>query len=387
MENNTMQSSIELAEGFNPFGDDAPQVQTQIKADESPVLENTNTQVVEPQVETNVQVQEPNPVNTFDPNEFVRERFGFESVEEAEEQIKKFKESEKNVNFDFSNDLSRTLFDAIKEGKADEVYEVLSQQKKIDKLTTSELTPDLAIDIIKTNLQSKYKDLTPDEVDLLFYDNYYFPAKPEKDDYDSDEDYEKKVNTWQSQVDYIEKKMMIDAKVIRPELSKLKQDIVLPDIYGFEEAEANAQVQKQQLQQLRSVYESTLNSEFNSFNGYNVTVKDEDVEMPISFNVAEDERVKMKEILSDFDTENYFDGRWFNEDGKPKVQQIMSDIYLLENFPKILQKVGNEAASQRLAAHLKRSGNISINQPMPQGKASESANSTMDALANWAFSS
>jgi len=382
-----MQSSIELAEGFNPFGDDAPQVQTQIKADESPVLENTNTQVVEPQVETNVQVQEPNPVNTFDPNEFVRERFGFESVEEAEEQIKKFKESEKNVNFDFSNDLSRTLFDAIKEGKADEVYEVLSQQKKIDKLTTSELTPDLAIDIIKTNLQSKYKDLTPDEVDLLFYDNYYFPAKPEKDDYDSDEDYEKKVNTWQSQVDYIEKKMMIDAKVIRPELSKLKQDIVLPDIYGFEEAEANAQVQKQQLQQLRSVYESTLNSEFNSFNGYNVTVKDEDVEMPISFNVAEDERVKMKEILSDFDTENYFDGRWFNEDGKPKVQQIMSDIYLLENFPKILQKVGNEAASQRLAAHLKRSGNISINQPMPQGKASESANSTMDALANWAFSS
>jgi hypothetical protein len=387
MENNTMQSSIELADGFNPFGDDAPQVQTQVKADESPVLDNTNTQVVETQVETNVQVQEPNPVNTFDPNEFVRERFGFESVEEAEEQIKKFKESEKNVNFDFSNDLSRTLFDAIKEGKSDEVYEVLLHQKKIDRLTTSELTPDLAIDIIKTNLQSKYKDLTSEEVDLLFYDNYYFPAKPEKDDYDSDEDYEKKVNTWQSQVDYIEKKMMIDAKVIRPELSKLKQDIVLPDIYGFEQAEVNAKVQKQQLEQARSVYESTLNSEFNSFNGYSVTVKDTEVEMPITFNVAEDERVKMKEILSDFDTENYFDGRWFNEDGKPKVQQIMSDIYLLENFPKILQKVGNEAASQRLAAHLKRSGNISINQPSPQGTPTESANSTMDALANWAFSS
>lgn len=383
MENNTMQSSIELADGFNPFGDDAPQVQPQVKADESPVLDDTS--VVEPTVET----QEPTQTstNTFDPNQFVKERFGFESVEEAEEKIKKFKESENNVNFDFSNNLSRTLFDAIKEGKADEVYEVLSQQKKIDRLTTSDLTPDLAVDIIKTNLQSKYKDLTSDEVDLLFYDNYFFPAKPEKDDYDTDEDYEKKLGTWQSQVDYVEKKMMIDAKVIRPELSKLKEDIVLPDIYGFEQAERMQQQEQVALSQARSVYESTLNSEFNSFNGFNVVVKDEDVEMPISFNVAEEERVKMKEVLSDFDTENYFDGRWFNEDGKPKVQQIMSDIYLLENFPKILQKVGNEAASQRLAAHLKRSGNISINQTSPQGTPKENPNSAMDALANWAFSS
>ena len=108
------------------------------------------------------------------------------------------------------------VFDAIKEGKSDEVYEVLLHQKKIDRLTTSELTPDLAIDIIKTNLQSKYKDLTSEEVDLLFYDNYYFPAKPEKDDYDSDEDYEKKVNTWQSVLhcDFLCSKMLLDSNWI-----------------------------------------------------------------------------------------------------------------------------------------------------------------------------
>ena len=387
METTTVQPSIEFEAGFNPFSDDAPQVQTKIKADESLVLEDKK--VLEDEVKPSVETQQSTETNTntFDPNQFVKERFGFESVEEAEEKIKKLKETENNVNFDFSNNLSRTLFDAIKEGKADEVYEVLSQQKKIDRLTTSELTPDLAVDIIKTNLQSKYKDLTPDEVDLLFYDNYFFPAKPEKDDYDSDEDYEKKLSTWQSQVDYVEKKMMIDAKVIRPELSKLKEDIILPDIYGFEQAERIQQQEQAALAQARSIYESTLNSEFNSFNGFNVLVKDEDVEMPISFNVAEEERIKMKEVLSDFDTENYFDGRWFNEDGKPKVQQIMSDIYLLENFPKILQKVGNEAASQRLAAHLKRSGNISINQTSPQGTPKENPNSAMDALANWAFSS
>ena len=60
--------------------------------------------------------------------------------------------------------------------------------------------------------------------------------------------------------------------------------------------------------------------------------------------------------------------RWFNEDGNPKVQQIMADKYLLENREKIFSKIANEAASQRLLAHLKKTGNININQtPTPQG--------------------
>ena len=126
--------------------------------------------------------------------------------------------------------MSKTLFDAIKEGKTDDVYQILNQQKRLDKLISNELTPDLAVDIIKTNIQNKYKDLTSDEVDLLFYDQYFVPSKPEQSYDESDEDYATKVKTWQSQVDYLDKKMMIEAKVIRPELTKLKSELKLPDI-------------------------------------------------------------------------------------------------------------------------------------------------------------
>jgi len=281
------------------------------------------------------------------------------------------------------------LFNAIKEGKTEEVYEILNQQKRLEKLTTGDIDATLAVDIIKTNIANKYKDLNADEVDLLFYENYYTPAKPEQGYDESDEDYGQKVKTWESQVEYAQKKMIIDAKVYRPELAKLKSELVLPDIYKEAERtaeyEAQSQEEAQYMQQSRSIYEKTLNSDFNSFSGFNVSVKDEEVEIPISFNVGEDERLSIKNDLNDFDSDSYFEGRWFTEDGTPKIQQIMADKYLLENRDKILQKVANEAASQRLLAHLKKSGNVNLNPTTPQGTATPNPNAQMDSLADWAF--
>lgn len=384
-----MSAPIELAEGYDPFSEDVyvPPAQPQVEV--APTVNSEEAQPAvqaEPSTEQQVQpeVQQTQEQQTFDPNQFVRERFGFESVEEAEEQFKRVREQQ-TPEFDFENETSRNLFAAIKEGKTDEIFDILNRQKKLESLTNSEINANIAAEIIKTNIENKYKDLSKEEVDILFYDNYNFPAKPEQSYDETEEDYNARVQNWQSQIEFIEKRMIIDAKVIRPELEKLKSDIKLPDVYGFDQLQAESQEEYENLQQARQIYEQTLNSEFNNFNGFNVSVKDEDVEIPIAFNVAEDERVRMKETLSDFDSDNYFGERWFNEDGKPKVQQVMSDIYILENFNKILQKVANEAASQRLVAHFKKSGNVTINNPTPQGQPQQNPNALMDSLADWAF--
>ena len=355
LENQNMSAPIKLAEGYNPFGDEVFVQQAQPAVDVAPTAtdEQQSAQVA-PQEENKPQEQPPAASGTtFDPNQFVKEKFGYDSVEQAEEEFKKFKE--KPSDFEFKDNVSKTLFDAIKEGKADDVYDILNQQKRLEKLTTSELTSDLAAEIVKTNISNKYKNLSPDEVDLLYYDQFFVPLKPEQGYEESDEDYTLKVKQWQSQSDYIEKKLMIEAKVIRPELEKLKSEIKLPDIYNEAGLEAQSQAEFEVMQQARSIYENTLNSDFQSFNGFNVSVKDEDVEIPISFNVGEDERLAMKNDLADFDSDSYFENRWFSEDGKPKVQQIMADKYLLENREKIFSKIANEAASQRLLAHLKKS--------------------------------
>lgn len=387
MPDNNPAAPIQLADGYNPFADDAQPAQQIQPVEVAPT--NTEAQApVETQVPVETQaetVSESAVAPSFDPNQFVREKFGFESVEEAEEQLRRVKDF-KEPEFNFENDISKTLFDAIKEGKTDEVYEILNQQKRLEKLTTADVDANLAVDIIKTNLANKYKELNSDEIDLLFYEQYYTPQKPEQGYDESDEDYSQKLKAWQSQVDYAERKMIIDAKVYRTDLAKLKADIKLPDISREAEREAESQEEFEMQLAARSIYERTLDSQFQSFNGFNVSVKDGDVEIPISFNVGDDEKVAIKNDLSDFDSDSYFGDRWFNEDGTPKVQQIMADKYLLENREKIFSKIANEAASQRLLAHLKKTGNININQPTPQGIPTPSADAERDRLAAWAFS-
>jgi hypothetical protein len=388
MPENQMSAPIELAEGYDPFSEDVYVPQTQPQVEVAPTVNNEPAEAVqETEVETQqVQPEVQNPVEqTFDPNQFIRERFGFESVEEAEQEFKKLKET-KEPEFNFENETSRTLFNAIKEGKTDEVYEILNQQKKLEKLTTAELNSEIALDIIKTNYANKYKELDAEEIDLLIYENYFVPSKPEQGYGESDEDYAQKLKAWENQAQYAEKRMIMDAKIARPELAKLKSEIKLPEFRNETSQDEFSQEEIEITQQARSVYEKTLDSEFQNFNGFSVSVKDEDVEIPITFNVAEDEKLAMKNELEDFDSDSYFGERWFNEDGKPKVQQIMADKYLLENYSKIMQKVANEAASQRLLAHLKKSGNITLNNTTsPQGQPQQNPNALMDSLADWAF--
>jgi hypothetical protein len=386
-ENTDMSAPITLAEGYNPFSDEnVPQVQPAVEVAPTATDEPNNDQQ-STQVEQQNETQESTPSTSFDPNQFVRERFGFESVEEAESQFKKLKEQ---PSFEFNDDVSKTLFDAIREGKADDVYQVLNQQKRLEKLITAELNTELAVEIVKENLKQKHKELNDEEVDLLFYDKFYVPLKPEQGYDESDEDYANKVKSWEAQVDYTERKLMIEAKTTRPELEKLKSDIKLPDIYNEAGREAEYQAEFEMMQQARSIYEKTLDSDFKSFNGFNVSVKDEDVEIPISFNVGDDEKLAIKSQLEDFDSDTYFESRWFDKDGKPNVQQIMADKYLLENREKIFSKIANEAASQRLLAHLKKSGNININQTAtPQGAKPDLSGIEAERLrmAEWAFSS
>jgi len=388
-ENTDMSAPITLAEGYNPFGDEDVVLQQQTAVDVTPTAanESSNEQVTAQPEQQPEQSEQQNSSQSFDPNEFVRERFGFESVEEAENQFRRLKEE---PSFEFKDDVSKTLFDAIKEGKADDVYQVLNQQKKLERLTTAELDTELAIEVVKENLRQKHKELNEEEVELLFYDKFFVPLKPEQGFDETDEDYANKVKNWEAQVEYTERKLMIEAKTTRSELAKLKSEIQLPDIYNEAGRQAQFQEEYEMMQYARSNYEKTLDSDFKSFNGFSVSVKDEDVEIPISFNVGDEEKSAMKSQLEDFDTDSYFEGRWFNEDGKPNVQQIMADKYLLENRDKIFSKIANEAASQRLLAHFKKSGNININQTAtPQGAKPDlsGVEAERQRLAEWAFSS
>lgn len=348
------------------------------------VQETAQTQTADTTADTNAST-------SFDPNQFIKNEFGYESLDEAKaefENLKKLKEQEPQQP-KFANEESETLYKAWLEGKKEEVLDYLSRQKKIEKLASAEVNSNTAEEIIKLNIQQKNKNLSDDEVDFAFRDKYSYPEKPTQSVDETDEEYEAKMAKWESQVQTINKRMIIDAKMVQPEIEKLKGELTLPEIQKANQLDEAAQQEElQQVANLRKSFEQALESEYKNFNGFSVTFKDESagIEIPISYNPTDEEKVSLKTALSDFDHSEYFGNRWFTEEGKPQVQQMMADKYFLENKDKILQKVANEAAQQMRLKMLAIQSNVNLsNSANNQTFVPQTNQPEMDGLARAIF--
>lgn len=340
--------------------------------------QQTQTTTTETQVaETTTQV---------DYNSFVKENFGYESLDEAKaefEQLKKLKETPQQS---FANDESKAFYQALLEGKTDDVLNFLSTQKKIEKLASSEVDVYTAEEIIKMNIKQKNKNLSDDEVDFVFSERFSTPKKPVQGTDEYDDAYQERVSEWESKFQAAQKKLIIEAKMAQPEIEKIKSELVLPSIQTPNQvSEAQMQEELQQAEEMRKEFEQTLEKEYKSFSGFNVTFKDESagIEIPISYVPTDDEKVSLKQELSDFDYSEYFGSRWFSKEGKPEIKNMMADKYFLENKEKILQKVANEAAQQMRLKMIALQSNINLkgNNGQQQAFMPNQNQSEMDKMA------
>lgn len=324
----------------------------------------------------------------FDPNQFVKETFGYETLDEAKtefEQLKKLKEEAPSQTF--ANDESKVLYQAWLEGKKDEVLDYLSNQKRIEKLATGEVNANSAEEIVKLTIKQRNQSLTDDEVEFLFNEKFSIPSKPTQKADEYDDDYNARLTEWEEKSQLVQKRLIIEAKMSQPEIEKLKSELVLPNIQNANQLSAEQEQEELQMNaEIRKQFEQSLETDYKSFDGFNVTFKDENagIEIPISYVPTEEEKVSLKNQLSDFDHTEYFGNRWFSADGKPQVKNMMADKYFLENKEKIMQKVANEAAQQMRLKMIAMQSNINLkgnsNQQtfMPQ-------NNEMDALAATIF--
>lgn len=298
-------------------------------------------------------------VSEFDPNSFVKENFGFDTVELAKEGFQQLKEKKPEIQFE--NEESRTVYEYIAQGKMDELNKFLSTQDKLNVLTNSEVTTSTATEIMKFHIQSKNTDLTPDEVDFLIQERFALPHKPTQGLDQTEEEYLQAVISWQAQVENINKRLIIEAKQVKPELATIKANLKLSPLQIQPIVNEPTQEELQKVENNRKMYVERLNSDYQSFKGFDTAFKDEVVELPVSYSVSDDEKVSLKQRFEDFDSDMFLSKRWITEAGEPNVQQMMADVYLLENVGKIFQKIANDAGNQRLEHHLQKASNISVN--------------------------
>src|SRR5882757_5162104 len=172
---------------------------------------------------------EPTPF-TFDP---FKEKFGYQSPEDAIKEIedlRAYKDTPATPTYEFENEESKKLFEALAAGKRKEVFDYLNKQQRIDELTSVDVTKDNAADVVKYAMQLKYPNLTQAEVEYKYRKQFNVPPKPAQAQDEEDDDYQKKVAAWQEVVEDRHMELMIEAKTARPEIEAAKAKLVLPEI-------------------------------------------------------------------------------------------------------------------------------------------------------------
>jgi hypothetical protein len=273
----------------------------------------------------------------------------------------------------WANEESKKIYELVKEGKREELRRALNEQAELDRLEKYDITDaNQAAEIIKANLQFKYKDLDPKQIDRLYSRQYALPEKPDLDE--SDPDYEQEMAQWQRQVQEKEMDIMIDAKIAQPELANYKKQIVFPDIPKANEPAGQQGPSQEDLaaqQAFRNDFIQKLGTEYRNFQGYNAIAKDGEVELPISYSLNDDEKLAFNATVQEAvdDIQGFLDNKlgWWNDETKSfNINKMQADLYLLLNRDKVFSKFAGEAAAQRFQHHLKTSNNINLKGVSPQ---------------------
>jgi len=327
----------------------------------------------------------------FDEADYIKSNFGWDNKESALAEINRLRGIEKNPpkpeEVKFANEDSKRIFDAIKAGNVKPLRDFLERQERLDRVSAYDLSaPEQAADVIRTHLSLKNPDLKPAEIDRLMAKKYSLPAKPANNLDLTPEENAAALNAWQDQVNNVHMDMIIDAKMARPELSQLKAELVLPDIQQPADPQV-AELQRKEAEQwqtMRNTYLQTLESDFQKFDGFKADYKDDEAEFSVAFQPTEQEKTALKAQLQNFNKDEFFDKRWFDENGKPRVDVIASDIYFLQNRDRILQKFLNEGGQQRNAATKRKLSNIQLgNQPQGTFQPSDVSEKEKQEAAIW----
>jgi hypothetical protein len=369
-------------QSLNPFDDSSwstsPVVPSEPLAQNSNVSEGTTASTSQPQTEEEV----------LDSNEWLKREFSWESVDAAKqelEELRKLREAKQSgvEEIEFENEESMNLFRLFKEGKQDEVYSYLETRRKLDNLVNAELNRDTASEIIKMNMQKSYPDLTRDEIEFKFNREFGIPAKPVQQDIETDDEYKDRLDVWQSQVKNIETELMIEAKLVKPDLQKYRNELVLPEIENSPNSYEPTQEELEAQKKFVDYFKQSANSALSSFDGFSVSVKDEEVDIPLSYAISQEEKGVVAQQLerfadSGFDANVILAERWLKADGDINTNQIVKDLALLLSEGKMSQKFVNEAASKRLAEHIRRTSNISVTSRTPQQTFNPESKSDLD---------
>jgi hypothetical protein len=305
------------------------------------------------------QAEQQQPANTpFDFSIF-KDKYGYETPEAAMTEIETLRQL-KNAppiapEIEFKGEYSQKIFAALKEGKTEDVYKFLDEQMKLDRFSTQEISKDSAEDIIKTAMRLEYTNLTDEEINYQFNQQYKTPKEPVQKLEEDDDDFKLRKDEWTENVQDINMRKVIAAKMAQPKLLSAKQTLTLPDIQkaadpGYQEYLAYKQESENQQQiddQTIEAYKAFTPKELK------VVTNFKDVANKIDFNFEFEPDVEgfAKAIEMVSDPEKYY-ASYKNSDGTPNRKKFLEDMYFAQNRDKVIMEAIKQGKNAAIKATL-----------------------------------
>lgn len=241
----------------------------------------------------------------------------------------------------FENELSEQVYNMIVEGKVDELIEVLGAKKFAEDV--KEMADE---DVIKSYIRANNPDFDDDDVEAEYSENYTI------DEYQFDESKVKREQKKMSQ------RIRSDAQEARGFFESLAQDIKLPELSRQAEAPVEEDNETDILiQEQRSKFLSSLDGVEARVSSLPFQWRDEKANISVNgkFEIPAQELSKYRQAAEDL--EDYQVNRYY-KDGQYLTDKMVREMYIADNFDKIMTSAISQAVNQTRLEMLKQSKNI-----------------------------
>jgi hypothetical protein len=271
------------------------------------------------------------------------------------------------IEFEWESEVAKNIYDSLTTGNISDVADILYEQKVLSELDKMDES-----DILKLKIAYDYPDLSPEEIEEEFASKYAVDK-----DFDeslmTDEEIAAKRKQIEKQEKAIARELKKDVREAKDYLQTLKQDISFPDILSQFQEQSQPSVNTEEVvsqylktqeeeqakayEQARQMYEQSIDSGLNAFEGFNVSYKDEEVQFDGKYALSPEEKAQLQNDLKAFDLESFYGPRYY-KDGKYDTKQLAEDIYFLQNRDKVVNSMVTQAVSKAKADLLRGMKNI-----------------------------
>lgn len=323
--------------------------------------------------------QEQNPSTQIDFDSLLAEKTNgkFKSVDE----ILHLTEQSNQQEINFANDISKKVFEYLKEGKVDEFVNIYQEQKKLGSLDSMS-----ADDVLKLKMKHENPELSDEEIEEEFNYKYGLTEPDIDEDLDSPEEIAKEKKRFEREKINMERLKKKDLKEAKEFLNGKKSEIVLPDIKqsSTPEAKVNNEAEEAEIKQYRDKYLSTINTTLDDIVGFENKYKDSELEFTTTYVLDGSDKQALKQKLENFTLQDYFVPRYIDEQGNFDTESIAHDLYVLDNLDKIIEAHVSQAVNNAKSMFVKNLKNANFQESVSRRLPDEQQVS-QDEMVNFFF--